>query len=80
MAGQSLSDPGSCWREFYVNNMMECRQSFCTNTKAEYSFWLSTAIEDQMTHEDYPQSTSYAEDPELVKRYIRFELYKIHAR
>jgi len=70
-AGQSLSEPGSCWRDFYVNNMMMCTDDSCTNSNSRYSFWLATAVPDGKTPtEYYPESTSALDDRETVLNYI----------
>lgn len=62
VTAQSLSLPGSCWREFYTNPVMVCQSASCVSNKAEFNFWLPVTIPDhEKVSEFYPQTRTYTQ-------------------
>jgi hypothetical protein len=79
VSAQSLSRPGSCWREFFLNPLQLCDSAACIESKNEYIFWMATAdIPDESNVGDwYPDSLTYNNqgNEEEIKKYIRYINY-----
>jgi len=73
ITAQSISEPGSCWREFYMNPLQLCNTASCQISKNEYTFWMPTAdIPDTVdVGEHYPQALRYDDENQAeILKYI----------